>query len=155
AVVLVVIPATRTKIEAMFRRLVAMAVASTVVLAMCVTVASAAPAGDLDPTFSVDGKQTTNFTAGFDSANAVAVQIDLKIVAVGQSGGSGGQFALARYLIDGSLDTAGFGGGTGKVTTDFTAGYDAAYDGVLDPDGNIVAVGRAGRRGGRFAVASY
>ena len=139
----------------MFRRLVAVAVVSTVVLAMCATAASAALPGDLDSTFSFDGRQTTNFTAGFDSANAVAVRTDSKIVGVGQAGGNGGQFALARYLIDGSLDTGGFGVGTGKVTTDFTPGYDAAYDGVLDAAGNIVAVGRAGGSGGRFAIARY
>ena len=54
------------------------------------------PNGTLDPSFSGDGKQTTNF-AVHDRANGVALQANGKIVAVG-SGGPGGDFALARYL---------------------------------------------------------
>jgi hypothetical protein len=55
--------------------------------------------GTLDTTFSGDGKVTTNFTSGNDFAWGMAIQGgDDKIVAVGRSGGSGGKFALARYL---------------------------------------------------------
>jgi uncharacterized delta-60 repeat protein len=65
------------------------------------------------------------------------------------AGGSGGDFALARYNPDGSLD-ASFGG-DGKVTTDFFD-YDTAYALVVQPDGKLVA---AGGSGGDFALARY
>ena len=45
-------------------------------------VAKAAP-GDLDPTFSGDGKQTSDFGPGFSQASAIVRQPDGKIVAVG------------------------------------------------------------------------
>jgi hypothetical protein len=48
--------------------------------ALAVTAMSATPAltapGNLDSTFGGDGKVTTNFTLGFDSANGVAIQED-------------------------------------------------------------------------------
>jgi len=135
-------------------RRLAHALLASLLLLMAVSSASAAlPPGALDTTFSSDGLTTTNFTSGFDSANAVAVQIDSKIVTVGQAGGSGGRFAVARYESTGPLDPSF--SVDGKLTTDFTAGYDVAFDGALDADGNIVAVGRAGGSGGRFAVARY
>ena len=60
------------------------------------------PNGSLDPSFSGDGKQTTNF-GGVDRANGVAIQSDGKIVAVGSGLGTditdaNSDFALARYL---------------------------------------------------------
>jgi len=115
--------------------------------------AQAALPGDLDLSFSADGKVVTNLTTGFDSANGIAVQADLKIVAAGQAAGAGGRFALVRYESSGPLDTAGFGIG-GKVFTNFTPGFDAAFDVALQGD-KIVAVGRAGGAGGRFALARY
>ena len=45
-------------------------------------VAKAGP-GDLDPTFSGDGKQTSNLGPGFSEASAIVRQPDGKIVAVG------------------------------------------------------------------------
>jgi uncharacterized delta-60 repeat protein len=126
------------------------------VLLVAVPSAAAALPGDLDGSFSApDGKATTNFTTGFDSASAVLVQSDTKVVAVGLAGGNGGRFAVVRYDSDGPLDMAGFGSGAGKVATDFTSGFDAAFDGALDADEKIVAVGRAGLLGGRFALARY
>jgi uncharacterized delta-60 repeat protein len=58
------------------------------------------PNGSLDPTFSGDGKQTTDFIRGEDVADAAAVQGDGKIIAVGTAVGTDGvgDFALARYL---------------------------------------------------------
>jgi len=57
------------------------------------------PNGSLDPSFSGNGKQTTDF-GGPDAAHAVALQANGKIVAVGHGlDGDGTQgFALARYL---------------------------------------------------------
>ena len=56
------------------------------------------PDGSLDPSFSDDGRQTTKFSERLDSALAVAVQGDGKIVSVGEVDATlGGGFALARY----------------------------------------------------------
>ena len=100
--------------------------------------AKAAP-GDLDPTFSGDGKALTSI--GVSSyGNDVAVQADGKIVVVGGSdAGAGGttRFALTRFMPDGSLDPSF--GGDGMVTTDF--GNVAADAVALQFDGKIVAVG--------------
>ena len=72
------------------------------------------PNGSLDPSFSGDGKQTTDFgSAG--GANGVALQADGGIVVVGNGGN--GDFALARYNPNGSLDPSF--SGDGKQTTGF------------------------------------
>jgi hypothetical protein len=59
--------------------------------------AQAAP-GELDLTFSGDGKQTTDF-GDRDEANGVALQSDGKVVAAGLGSGTDrtSDFALARY----------------------------------------------------------
>jgi len=103
--------------------------------------------GSLDTSFSDDGKQTTDFGGGFDYGSDVAIQPDGKIVVVGEGAGD---FALARYDADGSLD-ASFSG-DGKQTTDFAGGYDGGRGVALQPDGKIVAVGSAGSN---FALARY
>ena len=99
--------------------------------------AQAAP-GDLDPTFSGDGKQTTDFGFGSGDAAATVRQPDGKIVAVGNTPGTGFDFALARYNPNGNLDTSF--SGDGKQTTDFGSAEQA--NGVaLQADGRIVVVG--------------
>lgn len=90
--------------------------------------------GSLDATFSGDGRQTTDF-GGLDGAEGVAVQGDGKIVAVGTgatSFGAAGDFAVARYNANGSLDSSF--SADGKVATDFQGGF--------------------ARRGGRCRVAA-
>lgn len=109
--------------------------------------------GDLDTSFSGDGKVTTNFTGGDDFAWDVALQSDGKIVAAGRAAGSGGRFALARYNANGSLDTTF--SGDGRVTTNFTSGDDVATSVAIQPDGKIVAAGVVAGSGGRFALARY
>jgi uncharacterized delta-60 repeat protein len=113
------------------------------------------PSGALDPTFSGNGKQTTSFTAGADYADDIAVDESGRIVAAGAARfyGPNSRFAVARYEADGNLDPTF--GGDGKVTTDFTTGYDGAYGVALTPDAKIVAGGYAAGGGGRFAVARY
>ena len=101
---------------------------------------------------------TTDFggsSAYGDYAKSVALQPDGKIVVAGNFhlGGGLGDFALARYNPDGSLDT-GFGS-AGKVTTDF-GGIDDAFSVALQPDGKIVVAGRSYVAGDdNFAVARY
>jgi len=116
--------------------------------------AQAAP-GDLDSSFSGDGRQTTDFAGGYDSGNAVAVQADGKIVVAGSANqsaepGSGRDFALARYNADGSLDGS-FGNG-GRQTTDFAGGDDAGRAMAVQADGRIVV---AGSSDPGFALARY
>src|SRR5437867_2787417 len=109
------------------------------ILACVLTAMFASPAlaasGHLDRRFGGDGKVITNFTAGFDGANAVAIQADGKIVAVGGAGGSGGRFAVARYRSDGSLDHTF--GGDGTVMANFSPGADVALDVAIRADGKI------------------
>jgi len=70
------------------------------------------------------------------------VQADGKLVAAGFTAtDSGGDFALARYRRDGTLDPS-FGTG-GKVTTDFAGGADGAAALVVQTDGKLVAAGSA------------
>src|SRR5919106_1268573 len=54
--------------------------------------------GSLDPTFSGDGKVTTDFAGDTDEARGMAIQANGRIVAAGVATVSGNQdFALARY----------------------------------------------------------
>jgi uncharacterized delta-60 repeat protein len=91
-----------------------------------------------------------------DYLNAVAIQNDGKIVAAGLSYASGkAEFALARYIANGSLDTS-LGSG-GKVLTDFSgsSGYDEAKAVAIQKDGKIVAAGVSGGGPYDFALARY
>jgi uncharacterized delta-60 repeat protein len=100
------------------------------------------PDGSLDTTgFGTGGKVTTDM-GGSDNINAIALQPNGKIVAVGYTY-SDGDFAVARYNTDGSLDTAGFGGGTGKVVTPLL-GQDQAHGVAIQTDGKIVVGGLSG-----------
>jgi uncharacterized delta-60 repeat protein len=109
------------------------------------TVQSFNAPGDLDPTFSGDGKLTPD---GAGAAGGVAIQPDGKIVVAGSSAVApyyNFDFAVARYNPDGSPDTT-FGGGTGKVTTDID-GEDISFDVAIQADGKIVVVGESGSGG--------
>ncbi len=117
--------------------------------------------GSLDRTFGNGGIVTTVFDAG-SYANAVALQPDGKIVAVGSDfvdfvvgDQSDIDFALARYNPNGSLDTT-FGNG-GLVSTDFVGKEDDAFSVLIQPDGKIIAVGSANDpvRNYDFAAVRY
>jgi|GEM_PF-5973545 len=120
---------------------------------------AAPPAGALDPNFGSGGEVVTD-TTGYDfSANALAQQPDGKIVAAGyvlvrydwvkreptqdnEVQVPIDEFAIARYLPDGTPDTSF--GQDGMVVTDFglTNDTDAvAYQVVLQPDGKLLIVG--------------
>jgi uncharacterized delta-60 repeat protein len=113
------------------------------------------PNGTLDTTFGGDGRVTTDFGAGFDSARAVAIQGDGKIVAAGFANVTGFfDFALARYNTDGSLDSTF--DGDGMVTTDFAGNHDNSFAVAIQGDGKIVAAGSATVTGRPdFALARY
>jgi uncharacterized delta-60 repeat protein len=103
--------------------------------------------GSLDISFDGDGKVTTDFGSQSDYGSALVVQLDGKILVAGQANGN---FALARYNIDGSLDT-GFGV-NGKVNTDFGSNFDYGHCVALQKDGKIVMAGGAN---GDFALSRY
>ncbi|GIE28105.1 hypothetical protein Ait01nite_011500 [Actinoplanes italicus] len=99
----------------------------------------------LDPSFGTAGTAGTDFTGFIDEGLALLMQNDKPVVA-----GSAGRlvdgvgvtdFGLTRYTADGDLDP-GFGSG-GKVTTDFFGSSDDAYAVAGQPDGSVVAAGRA------------
>jgi len=107
--------------------------------------------GDLDQTFGLGGFVSTDFGDN-EPATDVAIQPDGKIVAVG---GVTGQFSVARYNPDGSLDPS-FGGGDGLVTTGFGA-PSTATSVAIQPDGKIVVAGNtvAGPSPNNVAVVRY
>jgi uncharacterized delta-60 repeat protein len=114
--------------------------------------------GTLDPSFGEDGKVKTTFAGGSDAgARAVAIQADGKIVAAGYTLVGDARFALARYNIDGSLDSSF--GGDGKVITRFAEGSsDSAGAVAIQADGQIVVAGSShipGVSTPRFALARY
>jgi uncharacterized delta-60 repeat protein len=120
------------------------------------------PDGQLDR-IGVPGKVTTTF-GGDDAAFGLALDYQDSQslgdpVVVGQSSSGGGDFALARYDILEQLDQR-FGGGTGKVTTDFfNNSLDQANAVAIQPDHKIVVVGKTLYAGtghtNDFALARY
>ena len=131
-------------------------------LSLSLTFASSAAAfdpGDLDATFGIGGKVITDFF-GNDVIQSLVIQSDGKIVVGGGSYSSPetGDFALARYNTDGSLD-ATFGIG-GKVTTSFGSGVATVWSLAIynsGPDaGKILAAGDTTAFGPNdFALARY
>jgi uncharacterized delta-60 repeat protein len=112
-----------------------------------------AAAGDLDPTFGAGGKVVSSFGPGFDAASAVAVQPDGRVVIAGSA--FNGDFLVARYLSNGSLDPS-FGTG-GLVTTDF-GGSDGAVAVSVRSSGKILVAGATTANPGdpmEFAAARY
>lgn len=96
--------------------------------------------GTLDTTFNGTGIVATDFASFSDRAVGVVVQSDGKVVVAGTaSNGSDNDFALARYNVDGSLDTDF--GTDGKVMTDFGSTSDRAGDIALQADGKLVVSG--------------
>ncbi|HEY0459456.1 MAG TPA: FG-GAP-like repeat-containing protein [Pyrinomonadaceae bacterium] len=96
-------------------------------------------AGVLDSTFGSGGLFVSTFGAPGASLNAVALQADGTLIAVG--GTSTGNFVVAKLTSTGALDAA-FGSG-GFVTTDFNSGNDVAASVALQPDGKIVVGGNS------------
>jgi uncharacterized delta-60 repeat protein len=137
----------------------ATSIASCIALFLAVGLSQPALAvpGDLDNSFSNDGKVTTLMGTGSTQsavAQSVAIQPDGKIVVAGQVGGSNTErFALARYKTNGNLDNTF--SGDGKVTTSFGS-LAGAHSVALQADGKIVAVGwKLSGNNTRFALARY
>ena len=104
-------------------------------------------AGALDSSFGGEGRVVTDFLAGtdngHDAAQAVLVQADGRIVAAGAgvTGATSVDFAVARYLADGSLDPTF--SNDGLVTTDFVGYFDEIRDLAVATGGRLVAGGQS------------
>jgi uncharacterized delta-60 repeat protein len=112
--------------------------------------------GTLDPTFGNGGTVSVSLSPAFpaDFLNALAVQPDGKLVAAGgvNSGGTAGEFAVARFNTDGSLDT-GFGtnGSTFTALATVPPGFangTVARGVALQRDGKILLAGYYSAGGG-------
>ena len=112
-----------------------------------------AAGGGLDPSFSGNGLQLTDFAADYDGALDLAIQDDGKIVAVGYAGVGGSvEFGVARFRRGGALDTTF--SGDGKRMVDLGSGSSQANAVIIQDDGKIVVAGYAETATGRdFALA--
>ena len=95
--------------------------------------------GGLDTTFDSDGILTTDHESQIQSATAITVQMDGKIVIGGSHGGWPSQLIVIRYNPDGSLDTSF--DTDGILTANF--GTESSYlsDVVIQTNGKIVVAG--------------
>ena len=112
--------------------------------------------GTLDNTFDGDGIVTKDIGAAHNSAIALALQQDGKIVTAGFAQFPGiGDFAVCRFLPDGTTDNTF--GAYGHVLTDFTGSRDIAYAMAIEPSGKIIAAGQTLNYGTDydFAIARY
>ncbi|UJA18842.1 hypothetical protein HJD18_00570 [Thermoleophilia bacterium SCSIO 60948] len=113
-------------------------------------VARLRPGGGLDRSFSGDGRRTLDL-GHEDSAYAVAIQPDGKILVAGETGfyEDGGsptysyRFAVARLERDGRIDRSFGRRGTREIEID-PGGGDAAFDVALDGRGRILLAGESG-----------
>jgi uncharacterized delta-60 repeat protein len=143
------------------RFLVWKAILLTAALSLLAFSVALAASGDLDTTFSGDGRLTTDFSGGWhDRVMAIALQPNGRIVAVGDHydpanpHATSADFALARYLADGTPDSTF--SADGKLLTNF-GGVDEARDVVVQSSGKIVVAGRKCSSAGvcDLAVARY
>lgn len=96
--------------------------------------------GALDPSFGSGGVVTTDFFGGVDSARAVALDAQGRIVVAGWALREGrADMAVARYLANGTLDVSF--DGDGRATVDFDGFDDRAAALALGGDGRIVLGG--------------
>lgn len=100
--------------------------------------------GDLDTNFSFDGKVVADFNSDTDTAFALAIDSDERIVIAGEAYKDNGtdyesDFALARYNSDGSPDLTF--GQLGQLTTDYASEHDRIWAVSIDSEQRIVVAG--------------
>src|SRR5688572_20208238 len=99
--------------------------------------------GLLDNSFGTGGKVTTSIGAYSDVARSLMLQSDGKLIAAGFStdGSFMGDFALARYTSNGTLDASFSGDGIETFT--IGSGDDLGYASALQSDGRILIAGHS------------
>ena len=102
--------------------------------------------GSLDSGFNGSGKLTAGLNTSLN-ANPLLLQPDGKLVLAGWASGN---FTVARYNADGSVD-AGFGN-AGRVSADFGSGADRAYAATIDSSGRLLVTGGGS---GNLALIRY
>lgn len=101
------------------------------------TLARFDPSGTIDTTFGDNGIVTTLWDVNAtDRINAIAIQPDDKIVAVGTVNN---KIAIVRYNADGSLDTSF--GSTGILEATIYSEINAGTSVAIQPDGKILVAG--------------
>jgi len=114
---------------------------------LIVAASGSAQAAKLDPTFSEDGKVTTQVGDRASQANAVTTDAQGRTVAAGYSapedsmGYIESAVAVTRYLRDGTLDPSF--GGDGRITFGDDV-ENVAFDVAVDEQGRVVTAGYAG-----------
>ncbi len=114
-----------------------------------------------DGGFDLDGTVTLNVspTNGADSAQAVAMQPDGRIVVAGTCamGATGDDLCVARFDDDGSLDGGFDIDGIATLNVSPSNGADAAFGVAIQPDGRIVVAGTCdmGASGHDYCVARF
>lgn len=95
-----------------------------------------------------------NQLSGFGGYWGIALQSDGKFVAAGDGWRdvSANDFTVSRINANGTFDFT-FNGGDGIASTDFAGRYDEATDIAVQPDGKIIAAGRATDATGANQVA--
>ena len=110
--------------------------------------------GSFDQTFGNGGKV---LMVDQGDLNAVALQGDGKLIALGNSNSTNSPFVLLRFNVNGSLDST-FGSG-GTVTTSFGGATAEGVDLVFQPDGKLLAGGLTSSdiyfNNSDFALARY
>lgn len=117
------------------------------------------PEGAVDPSFA-QAAVRIGFFGGDDFGTSLVVDAQNRLVVAGSArrDSTDADFALARLLPDGTLDSTfqdghGF---AGRVATDFFAAEDRCIGLALQPDGKLVCAGLATRSGATdFALARY
>jgi len=113
--------------------------------------------GTLDSSFHFDGKVTTKLGTDDEEIYSIALQQDNKIVVAGYSKSNlDKDFALARYNVDGSLDSTF--SSDGKLTCGIENSDDQSFSVAIQSDGKIVATGysRASSMSAlKFALARF
>jgi uncharacterized delta-60 repeat protein len=116
--------------------------------------------GTLDTSFDTDGRVGLSVSPRNDVANAVTLQSDGKIVVAGWGWSSLSDpqdFVVARFNVNGSVDTTFGGSGTGWVKTSFGTS-DEAHAVAVQTDGKIVVAGNvynSATGGFDFALVRY
>ena len=111
--------------------------------------------GALDNSFNTTGVVITPVGSSDDNASAVALQPDGKIVVAGScSNGVNSHFCVARYLVNGALDTSFNTSGT--AITAIGPGNDVASALALQHDGKILVSGTCSNGGNNdFCLTRY